>query len=220
MSHKVKKDTIIVLGSGIYARPFQEFGKIQLVQGYCLPDELDWNTIKLVVFTGGADVDPTMYEDDKHPSTYSDIHRDKMEAEFYMTALTEEVPMAGICRGSQFLTVMNGGSLVQNVDSHAIAGTHAITTEEGDTVQVTSTHHQMMFPKGKYKILAWANGLSSKYEFGKYVARNKEKEPTQEPEAVWYEDTLSLAVQFHPEYMPVDSLGYMYYQSLIKDYLV
>jgi len=217
---KNKKTKILILGSGVYGRPFQGFGDVSLLQRFSLADDHDWSKIKLVVFTGGADVDPSMYKEKIHPKTCSDINRDKVEAEYYHAAIKNKVPMVGICRGSQFLTIMNGGSLVQHVTKHAIAGTHSISTKDGETIEVTSTHHQMMFPKGNYKMLAWAHGLSHQYEFGATTAHSKNGTFMKEPEVVWFPKAKSLAVQFHPEYMNSDSLGYLYFQDLLKEYVL
>lgn len=224
MKRKVNKrvpDKILVLGAGIYGRPFIEHGKVVLVQPTILPDAYLWDEIKLVVFTGGADVDPSMYKDKIHHTTHSDINRDKMEEEYYHQAVKFDVPMVGICRGSQFLTVMNGGVLIQNVTNHAIVGNHSIITKGGKTVEVTSTHHQMMFPKKDYEVLAHAQGLSTEYAMGATTAHPKTgTHTTDEPEVVWYNKTNTLAVQFHPEYMNGDSGGYLYFQELLKEYVL
>ena len=218
MSQKAKTK-ILVLGSGIYARPFENHGDCVLVQGHNMPDEYDWDAVKLVVFTGGEDVDPSLYGDFQHESTMSNLNRDKVEEEFYKHAFLYGVPMVGICRGSQFLTVMNGGKLVQDCDNHAIAGTHTITAKgKVNTIDVTSTHHQMMIPVGNFNVLAHANGLSSHYQ--KANVKVIPKEAVEEPEVVWYPNTGSLAVQFHPEYMEADSQGYQYFQELLGEYIL
>ena len=213
-----KRTHVLVLGAGIYARPFLPHGEISLVSPLTIPDRYDWRDIKLVVFTGGADVDPSLYSERPHPKTYSDIERDKLEQDYYHAAVKGKIPMVGICRGAQFLTVMNGGSLVQHVDNHAVVGTHPIFTDKGKEVKVTSTHHQMMYPKGKFKMLAWAKGLSNKYQTGRGTVTPKTL--VDEPEVVWYGNTKSLAVQFHPEYMNEDSGGFKYFQELIKEYVL
>jgi len=214
-----QRANILVLGSGIYARPFLEYGNVILVEPNTLYDDgHDWEKVKMVVFTGGHDVDPSLYSETKHSKTNSNLRRDRIEQEYYHAAIKRKLPIVGICRGSQFLTVMNGGSLIQHVNNHAIEGTHTITTTGLKDIEVTSTHHQMMYPKGKYSMLAWAKGLSNKYQTGRGSVRPKML--VDEPEVVWYPTTKSLAVQFHPEYMNSDSGGYKYFQSLIKEYLV
>lgn len=215
-------DKILVLGVGVYGRPFTEHGKVILSNAIDLPDVYNWTEIKMVVFTGGHDVDPTLYKDSRHPKTRSNINRDHMEKEYFETALKYNIPMVGICRGAQFLTVMNKGSLVQHVTGHGIVGTHPIKTKDGKRVEVTSTHHQMMYPKGdKHEVIAWAEGLSQRYEMGNTTAYPKTGDKsTEEPEVVWFKNTDCLAVQYHPEYMEEDSGGYKYFQELLKEYIL
>jgi len=216
----VKRTKILILGNGIYARPFTELGEC-IITPHLTADVHDWNTVKLLVFTGGSDVDPEMYSSPVHKLTISDLARDKREKLYYDIAKAHKIPMVGICRGSQFLTVMNGGDLAQHVYSHAIVGTHTIMTNEGKSMGVTSTHHQMMRPVEPYKLLAWADGLSHQYELGKGIARPKKSKGVtiKEPEVVWYPKSKSLAVQYHPEYMNKDTDGYKYFQSLLGEYV-
>ena len=42
----------------------------------------DFEIADLVCFTGGEDVDPSLYKSEKHYSTYSNIHRDNYELEY------------------------------------------------------------------------------------------------------------------------------------------
>ncbi len=217
-----EKKRVLVLGSGGYARPFaSHFNSISLIQEYTPVSNFDWKEVDLLVFTGGHDVSPSFYGEKAHKTTSSDIHRDNMEKSYYHAAIRHAIPMVGICRGSQFLTVMNGGSLYQHVYEHGRHEGHSITTNGGEKYQVTSTHHQMMKPKGKYELLAWAEGLSPSYESGGGLTLTPKRSTlVKEPEVVWYPLIKSLAVQFHPEYMNEDSLGYLYFQELLKEYVL
>ena len=219
---KTIRNKILILGAGVYGRPFREFGECLLSSDQATTSDFNWETIKTVVFTGGEDVHPEMYEEKKHPKTFSNIFRDKREQVFFNMCKNMGIPMVGICRGAQFLNVMNGGRLMQNVHNHAIEGTHSIITREDKQVEVTSTHHQMMYPHGKYELLAWAEGLSHKYETGRgsiFPKKGKDAEPFSEPEAVYFPSSKSLAVQFHPEYMNKDTGGYVYFQDLLKEFI-
>ena len=61
----------------------------------------------------------------------------------------------GVCRGSQFLCVMNGGLLVQDVGYHGVFGTHAIYNEVNqlnDYITVCNeAKEQLRITKAKYK---------------------------------------------------------------------
>ena len=52
----------------------------------------------IVLFTGGEDVDPSLYNSKKHPSTYSNIERDKKEKEVFDKIKPTQLAL-GICRG-------------------------------------------------------------------------------------------------------------------------
>ncbi len=164
----------------------------------------------VVVFTGGEDVSPELYGEERHPTTDNSIRRDTAEMLEYHRYY--EHNKVGICRGGQFLNVMNGGRMWQNVDNHALFDTHELTDlATGEIVQVTSTHHQMMRPKINAMWLATAreatqlesadetvdvSGGAPDYELN-YEGDEVE---TWDCEVVYYDDTNSLCFQPHPEY--------------------
>lgn len=159
--------------------------------------------LDLVVFTGGADVSPIMYNEPAHPSTWSQSQRDAIEAGIYQDCIAAAVPMVGICRGGQFLNVMNGGRMWQDVDHHAIHGTHeaqCLISEE--VVDVTSTHHQMMIPAddGQVVMYAYLSNWRTTMQNG-YASTQKRGDDEPDVEAVYYEKTSCLCYQPHPEYV-------------------
>ena len=180
------------------------------------PDEVS-DKLDLVLFTGGTDVSPIMYGQVSHPKTgAADKVRDIREKSIFEKALKEDIPMAGICRGSQFLCVMNGGKLIQHVAGHALSYTHKMITADGEEMDVTSTHHQMMQPDESGKLLAWAEGLSSFYEgpLGQDVPLSINGV---EPEVVVWEETRSVGFQYHPEYMYLDSPAVKYFFEIVGE---
>ena len=110
----------------------------------------------LVCFTGGADVSPDLYDHPKHYTTWSDPSRDAREMAIFEAASGKGTPMVGICRGGQFLNVMNGGKMYQDVSGHTMSHKMKIGNPEvpDDIILVTSTHHQMMMPAIGAKLLA------------------------------------------------------------------
>lgn len=158
----------------------------------------------IVMFTGGEDVDPSLYGCEKHPTTYSNIKRDLEEKAIFEKVRPDQLCL-GICRGSQFLCVMNGGLLIQNVSGHASFGTHPIINAARDSIryEITSTHHQMQYPfnleRGvDYTVLYYSQRRSLFYE-GDGVDY-----PPCEPEIVLYHKEglpKCLAIQGHPEMM-------------------
>lgn len=156
--------------------------------------------IDLVQFTGGADVDPSYYKEARHPKTRSDPKRDAQEAAIY-NEWVGKVLMAGICRGGQFLNVMNGGRMWQDVNNHAIYGTHeAFDTQTGQVFQVTSTHHQMMDPSDMADVWLIAHQATIKQT----AVAQFDGKLWPDYEAVVYPYTKCLCFQPHPENVDVN----------------
>ena len=99
----------------------------------------------LVVFTGGTDVSPDMYGAHPEPGVMYDVARDVREVKVLDQCRFHAVPVLGICRGSQLLCVMNGGSLVQHSDNHCVHS-HRVFTVSGHYFDTNSTHHQIAQP--------------------------------------------------------------------------
>lgn len=175
----------------------------------------------VVLFTGGEDVDPSLYGCEKHPYTYSNIKRDLEEKAIFEKVNPNKQVCVGCCRGSQFLCVMNGGLLVQNCRNHAISYTHGITN--GDMMyQITSTHHQMQYPynlnQKDYSLLYVADRRRSPVYDGVRIDEGK-IDRFGEPEIVLYHKKglpKCLAVQGHPEMIPDSPVAKMI-SKLIKD---
>ncbi len=187
--------------------------------------------IGLIVFTGGSDVSPDLYGASPHPRTSSNGSRDLEEAEVYRLARENDIPMSGICRGAQFLCVMAGGRLVQDIAGHG-AGNHTVhalyPTGELNKISVTSSHHQMQYPfdlpVDHWQVLAWGTeSLSSHYAFGvgDVVDGNMaSKDLKCEPDVVFYPKINALGAQYHPEWMREDTEGFKYFTALIDHHLV
>ena len=178
----------------------------------------------VVLFTGGEDVYPGNYGEDVGKYTSHNRNRDKQETSEFIKARDLGKLCVGICRGAQFITTLSGGGLIQHVSGHGISGTHKIhLINEKVDIDITSTHHQMMWPfwldKSEYTILAKSkDNLSSTYLNGDDCEKNLPQDFV-EPEIVYYKKTNSLCIQGHPEYMPKDSSAVKYINVLIREYL-
>lgn len=152
----------------------------------------------LVVFLGGADINPALYDDKVHSSTYFSEARDKECITYFNHALEMGKPMFGICRGMQFLHAMAGGKLYQDVTNHAGPDHDIIDIETGAVYRTTSLHHQMCIVGDHCIPVAKAREpLSNHYKTGStnhYGAKN-----IMELEAAYYPGIRGFAVQGHPE---------------------
>jgi putative glutamine amidotransferase len=129
-----------------------------------------------VVFAGGADLDPALYGEAAHAETTGvRAERDAAEVPLMRAALDRDLPLLGICRGMQVMSVVQGGSLVQHlpdVVSHerhrpapGVYGLHEVRLEQGslahrilgDGVSVPSYHHQGLASAGSLTVTGWAD---------------------------------------------------------------
>jgi len=165
----------------------------------------------LVLITGGEDINPRIYGEQPHSSTWYNIRRDEIELTAIKEAIQQEKFLWGTCRGIQLLCAVAGGKLVQDMN-HSY--THSVITNEGVIMATNSLHHQMQYPfnlvEGEdYQIIAYARGLSREKGIPYYGGANDEQMvlPTDkdgytiEPEIVYYPKIKALGHQAHPEMM-------------------
>lgn len=186
------------------------------IKGSKLTDTLE--EADLVLFTGGGDISNKLYGCKKHPSTCPDTARDAEEVALW-NKIKPTQKVVGICRGAQLITAMLGGKLIQDVNNHWCGRTHMITDGER-AYAITSLHHQMCFPfnmdKKHYDVLYWSYNNSSDY----YRAPDVDIEAmTCEPEVIAYHvpnKPKCLAIQGHPEMMPLDHVTVNMFNDLIE----
>jgi len=163
----------------------------------------DIEVADLVQFTGGADITPSLYDQEAHPSTGNDPIRDKREQMLFDYCVDNDIPMAGICRGAQFLNVMCGGTLWQHVDNHTCGEHFAIDLDSGQMLKVSSTHHQMINPSDAGRVLMVASESTYKEDMQDGMHRI-ESARGEDVEAVYYHSHNVLCYQPHPEYYDAD----------------
>lgn len=170
----------------------------------------------LVQFTGGEDVTPELYGHTKHVTTGNSVERDAREQVVFKVCLKMGKPMAGICRGGQFLNVMCGGKMFQNVDGHATMNGHLARDERtGELFHVTSTHHQMMIPHKTEAVVimtARESTACEKHIGGKEIT--VASRAMRDIEVLWYENYKCFCFQPHPEFGGEDELADLYFGYL------
>ena len=169
-------------------------------EGWTLADNISQSD--LVCFTGGEDVTPALYGS-RNRGSYTNLARDAREIAAFQNALDNDKPCVGICRGGQFLNVMSGGRMIQDISYHGLRGTHEAFWAGGEKfpLQVTSTHHQMMWPSNNGQVFLYARGLADILSgedddvltIGWHDIGN-------DVEGVWYEHTKCMCFQPHPEF--------------------
>lgn len=169
-----------------------------LVKSSCYKAETP-DLADLVIFTGGPDVDPSLYGEEKHESTQFNTERDSFDVAMYSYCMTQGIPMLGVCRGAQFLAVMNGFKLYQDINNHH--STHDIFDCIGKKIirNISSVHHQAVIyepDKGMEMLAHCANKATTRWHNPEQATYGHQPDV----EAFFIRDTCCLGVQGHPEY--------------------
>lgn len=211
-----------------------------ITKGLFHPDELrirDLFTYKpeeigTIIFGGGVDVDPKLYNEPVGYYTQApNRNRDETEALVFKYAVQHNIPMIGLCRGAQLLTVLAGGKLIQHVNNHA-GHDHKMLTTDGHTVRTNSYHHQMCFPwtsKQRFSVLAKAApSLATMYLAGDNdpIRSAWKLEPDFmrdvfcEPEVIWWPEIKALCIQGHPEWTRKGEDLNIYANKLVEQHII
>lgn len=154
------------------------------------------------VFTGGDDPMMEQWGIETDPSA-TPCHKDRQKFETSMLEKLSDLPdkpVFGICLGMQWMGLLAGGTLVQNLEGkhamHHKSGSHFVSGTLGEGVVHTS-HHQAMNETGSLTIAALAeDGI---IEAVSDSARN------------WY-----VGVQWHPERTKDEKLGQGLFNQLCE----
>lgn len=143
-----------------YVRAVEEAGGVPLL----IPPQADieelLELLDGIVFSGGGDLDPTLYDPENLGSEDIDRERDELELKLARHAAERGMPVLGICRGQQVINVALDGGLIQDIGDHRQqapreAVTHEVRVEPGsrlstvvgERVEVNTFHHQVVDPE-------------------------------------------------------------------------
>lgn len=91
-------------------------------------------TCDALLFPGGGDIAPALFGETNLGSHNIDIELDILQLRIFQAALTQGLPMLGICKGMQLINVGLGGTILQDLPA---AGYH--TSEKKDLYHKTIT---------------------------------------------------------------------------------
>ena len=153
-----------------YIRAIEEFGGIPRIL-YPGVSNSEFADIDGLLLTGGGDIHPDNFDQAWHPSLkYVNEARDELELPLCREKIEADLPVFGICRGIQVMSVAMGGSLYQDVPSQIIDPlTHPAKGPEQDSEheieietdsrlskivgksadEVNSAHHQAVDQRGE-----------------------------------------------------------------------
>ncbi|MAV57428.1 MAG: gamma-glutamyl-gamma-aminobutyrate hydrolase [Euryarchaeota archaeon] len=128
-----------------------------------------------LIISGGPDVSPEQYNQHPGPMTVEFYpNQDETEIGLISEALERDLPLLGVCRGMQILSVVHGGTLHQHLDDtpgheghggyDGTSTDHSVIVEQdsllcslmGESFSVNSTHHQGVSDPGSLTISAVA----------------------------------------------------------------
>lgn len=134
------------------------------------------DSIDGLIVSGGPDISPANYNEEPGPMTTEFYpEQDYSEMGLIERALERDMPLLGICRGMQILSVAHGGRMHQHLDTtpgHEGHGgffgkstEHGVVVEEGsqlasimgDSFTVNSLHHQGVSDAGSLEVSARAD---------------------------------------------------------------
>jgi anthranilate/para-aminobenzoate synthase component II len=212
----VSREWIVIVGPDYYEYPFCRLGEIthKLRTLLTVP-----HRIKLVVFTGGEDIHPSLYGSRNDAGLcFSNRKRDVFESNVFRFCREHNIRMTGICRGFQLLNVMAGGFMYHHLDRHSLIGFHnAYFPHMNNVVQVTSTHHQLVGLPDDALPIAWAQPKRST----RYIGPDGKENiiPEREIEAAAFPDINAMGVQYHPEAMWDSYRGQKHYVRMIECFI-
>ena len=205
------KKILVVGGAESYYTPFQFLYRLSVDDKDYMnnPEKYD-----MVLFTGGADVDPKLYDETSpHQKCMINSQRDYKERDIFKRAVNCGTKMTGICRGLQFLNVMAGGRMLHDLQGHG--SQHKMYTHRG-SIHVNSLHHQACIPAPGSYVIGWAKNHSVLSSYG-----NRDEKLGNWPdfvvEAMLFPEINASGVQYHPEMMPTNSHGVLWYEEFIRD---
>lgn len=162
------------------------------------------NQLDGLLLTGGHDIDPGLYGETRLPECGKlCLERDRMEAIAVSACLNADKPLLGICRGLQFLNVLLGGTLYQDIPTQKPSKVnHQMTPPYDRTVHPVRVEPKTLL----YEILGKDElAVNSYHHQGiKTLAPPLRSMAAAEDgliEAAYHPDkTFAAAVQWHPEF--------------------
>lgn len=184
--------------------------------------EPNFEKADLVVFTGGEDINPALYNQLPNSRTSKPNRaRDIYETALFRAASKRNTPMLGICRGAQLLCALSGNSLYQHVNNHVYAKPHDIklfaplllnNQKMIETIHIPGDHHQMMrIDRDDTEVLGTAINLNyprakvASIVYGSDGEFALSSDRIEEVEIAYFRNTRALGIQAHPEWAQSNS---------------
>ena len=167
--------------------------------------------VDLLLLPGGEDVEPSRYGAEKSPNCGAvNLVRDDFEFRLLKAAVRRELPVVGICRGSQVVNVFFGGTLWQDLPTDRPDSTVEHRSARTGKARTALRHEMTVEPGSRLAAIVGTNRVfrvnSNHHQAVKTVApgfRVVARAPDGVVEAIESDRYPAAAVQFHPEKLSV-----------------
>ncbi len=175
---------------------------------------VDLDAVDGVVIGGGDDIAPTLYGGELRVGVRLDPARDDLEQSVLRGAFERGLPILGICRGSQMLNVVLGGTLHQDAYGVYEDSRYVRTVLPRKRVQIDE---ETLLARSAKATCLYVNALHSQavdvVGDGLRVAARDEGGMVQAIERIT--DPFALGVQWHPEHLVYRRAHRRLFRSLV-----
>lgn len=150
------KDGVIIAGKLDEIKYLSNFKYACSVE-YITSTSFDINNFDCLIIPSGVDINPKLYGEKANGAFGWNDALDSLEISVIQEFLAAGKPILGICRGSQLLNVILGGTLYQDIPNHTGGINHMINIYGGlmefaynsPTTSVNSYHHESIKDLGE-----------------------------------------------------------------------
>lgn len=173
------------------------FPDIEVIRRYS-----DVKNYDLIIFSGGEDINPSIYGNRNLYSRGINPERDDTERSILIVALDIGKKILGVCRGHQLINAVRGGKLLQDIyiqskafheGFHPLEVTYPNSITGSSFTEVNSLHHQGVINSGA--------GLKATSYYKKIIESTESQN--------------IISVQFHPEFM-VDKQADLFFDKIYR----
>ncbi len=178
------------------------------------------DTLDGLIFSGGGDIHPALYDGEMHPTIYgTDDDRDQFEFHLAKRAIASNIPVLGICRGMQILTVASGGQLVPHMpDVYGDLVVHRLDHPrrpiEHDVLITPETRLNEILEVEAMPIVSWHHQAAQSVPMGWRLAAQAADgsiEALEHEQHPWM-----LALQWHPELSATHPAHQRLFQAFVE----
>ena len=174
------------------------------------------------IFTGGGDVDPSRYGEERIPECDEpSFERDEFELRFFSVVLESRKPVLAICRGFQVLNIAFGGTLWQDIPSqvkntyqHQPSPLEMIGERTHNAVVIQNTKLHSILNTNKLKVNSMHHQAVKELGMGLTLSAVSTDGIPEGFELTGH--PFLVAVQWHPEWLFPQEDSYALFSALIR----